>query len=106
MLEMVSQGVFTYEQVVTKMCHAPAQLFKVENRGFIRKGYKADLVLVSPRDTWKVQHDNIAYKCNWSPFEGTTFNHKVEYTFVNGHLAYRKGVFDEGKKGQRLSFSR
>jgi dihydroorotase len=106
MLEMVSQGVFTYEQVVTKMCHAPAQLFKVENRGFIRKGYKADLVIVSPRDAWKVQHDNIVYKCNWSPFEGTTFNHKVEYTFVNGHLAYSKGVFDEGKKGQRLTFSR
>ncbi|MCF8362143.1 MAG: dihydroorotase [Prolixibacteraceae bacterium] len=106
MFEMVSQGIFTYEQVVNKMCHAPAKLFNIENRGFIRKGYKADLVLVSTRNAWKVQRDNIAYKCKWSPFEGTTFNHKVEYTFVNGHLAYRKGIFDESKKGQRLVFSR
>ncbi|HKK81261.1 MAG TPA: dihydroorotase, partial [Prolixibacteraceae bacterium] len=84
MLEMVSQGVFSYEQVVTKMCHAPAQLFNIENRGFIRKGYKADLVLVSTRNAWKVERESIEYKCKWSPFEGTTFNHKVEYTFVNG----------------------
>ncbi|MDA3817899.1 MAG: dihydroorotase [Prolixibacteraceae bacterium] len=106
MLEMVSQGIFTYEQAVNKMCHAPAKLFGVKERGYIRKGYKADLVLVSPRNAWKVNHDNIEYKCKWSPFEGTTFNHKVEYTFVNGHLAYRKGIFDESKKGQRLTFSR
>jgi dihydroorotase len=60
----------------------------------------------SPPNAWKVQQENIEYKCNWSPFEGTTFNHKVEITFVNGHIVYNKGIFDESKKGQRLTFSR
>lgn len=106
MLELVSQGVFTYNDVVEKMCHAPARLFNIEKRGFIRKGYKADLTLLSTRKAWTVHKNNIEYKCKWSPFDGCTFNHKVEYTLVNGHIAYKKGVFDESKKGERLRFLR
>ncbi|MDA3879280.1 MAG: dihydroorotase [Prolixibacteraceae bacterium] len=106
MLELVSQGVYTYTEVVNKMCHAPAQLFNIEKRGYIREGYKADLVLVSPKKAWTVDNSNIEYKCKWSPFDGNIFNHKVEYTLVNGHLAYKKGIFNESKKGERLSFNR
>jgi dihydroorotase len=83
-----------------------ADLFDVENRGYIRPGYFADLVLVDPDNPWTVAKDNILYKCNWSPFEGTTFKSKVEKTFVSGHLAYDSGTFDESKKGMRLTFNR
>ncbi|MBN1769606.1 MAG: dihydroorotase [Prolixibacteraceae bacterium] len=106
MLELVSQGVFTYNDVVEKMCHAPARLFNIEKRGYIREGYKADLTILSTRKAWTVHKNNIEYKCKWSPFDGCTFNHKVEYTLVNGHIAYKKGVFDESKKGERLRFAR
>lgn len=106
MLEMVNQGVFSYEMVVDKMCHAPAKLFSVENRGFIRKGYKADLVLVSPNSKWEVSAENIYSKCGWSPFTGQQFKHKVEKTFVNGNLVYDNGKFDEINKGERLTFKR
>lgn len=106
MLELVNQGVFTYEKVVEKMCHLPAVLFQVERRGFIREGYKADLVLVDPKASWTVSPSNILYKCNWSPFEGETFRHKVVSTLVNGHLVYHQGIFDESVKGERLLFNR
>lgn len=106
MLELVNQGVFTYNKVIEKMCHLPAILFKVENRGFIREGFKADLVLIDPNDTWEVNSENILYKCGWSPFEGQSFKHKVTHTFVNGNLVYQKGNFNENSKGERLNFDR
>lgn len=106
MLELCKQGKISRETVVEKMCHAPAKLYEVEKRGFIRKGYFADLVVIDPASPWTVSSDNILYKCRWSPFEGTTFSHKVIHTFVNGHLAYDNGVFDESKKGERLTFNR
>lgn len=106
MLEMVRQGIFTYEKVIEKMCHAPAKLFEIEKRGFIRKGYKADLVLVDPHSKWTVSKSNILSKCQWSPFEGISFRHQVVTTFVNGKPVYDKGVFDETQKGERLIFNR
>jgi len=106
MLEMVHQGIFTYQKVVEKMCHLPAELFKVEKRGYLREGYKADLVLINPNQPWEVNSSNILYKCGWSPFEGQVFTHKVTHTFVNGHLTYEKGVFNEAQKGERLRFLR
>jgi len=92
------------ERIVEKMCHAPATCFGVQQRGYIRKGYFADLVIVDPGNPWEVNRDNIFYKCGWSPFDGTTFNSKVLYTFVNGNLVYDNGKFDESTRGQRLLF--
>ncbi|QWX83239.1 dihydroorotase [Cellulophaga sp. HaHaR_3_176] len=106
MLEKHSQGVISLEKIVEKMCHNPAILFEIEKRGYIREGYYADLVLVDLKDSWTVSKENIAYKCGWSPFEGTTFGSKVTHTFVNGHLAYENGNFSEDKKGKRLTFNR
>ncbi|MDA3928768.1 MAG: dihydroorotase [Prolixibacteraceae bacterium] len=106
MLEMVDQGVFTYEKVVEKMCHTPALLFNVEKRGFIREGYKADLVLVNPSNPWMVSTENIYYKCGWSPFDGQEFKHQIASTYVNGNLVYNMGIFNEQQKGERLSFNR
>ncbi len=105
MLEMVKQGVFSYEKVVEKMCHAPAILFNIKNRGYIRKGYKADLVIVDPNEKWTVSTENILSKCKWSPFENQEFSHSITHTFVNGHLAYNNGVFDNSKNGERLEFN-
>ncbi len=104
MLELVEKGIFTREMVIEKMCHAPAILFRVKNRGFIREGYFADLALVKPYSSWKVEDNNVLYKCGWSPFSGTTFSNQVTHTFVNGHLAYENGKFDLTKKGERLEF--
>ena len=104
MLQMVKNGVFTVEKVIEKMCHAPAILFRIEKRGFIRPGYFADLVLVDPNNSWIVNTDNILYKCGWSPFEGTTFDHSVNTTWINGNVVYNEGTFDENYRGQRLTF--
>lgn len=106
MLELYHQGKIRLEKIVEKMCHAPAICFQVENRGFIKKGYAADLVLVDIDNPWQVNKDNILYKCAWSPFEGNTFKSKVTHTWVNGHLAYQNGTFDESQKGHRLTFDR
>jgi len=106
MLELYHQGKITLEKVVEKMCHAPAICFGVKNRGFIREGYAADLVLLDLSDPWKVDKGNILYKCGWSPFEGVEFQSKVTHSFVNGHLAYENGHFDESVKGERLLFDR
>lgn len=103
MLELARQGVFTIEKVVEKMSHAPAVLFRVQNRGFIREGYFADLVLVE-ENPWTVAPDNIYYKCGWSPLEGTTFQHRVHTTFVNGQRVYSQGKFDDSVRGERVSF--
>ena len=106
MLAFANQGKISLEKVVEKMCHNPAICFRVENRGFIREGYFADLVLVDLNKPWEVNKENILYKCGWSPFEGETFNAKITHTFVNGHIAYKHGKFDESKNGMRLTFDR
>lgn len=106
MLELAEQGVLTIEQVVEKMCHAPARLYQIEQRGFIRPDYKADLVLIHPDKPWKVCQENILSKCQWSPMEGHTFKAKVEKTFVNGHLVYDDGRVDADYRGAMLTFNR
>jgi len=106
MLAFVKQEKISIEKVVEKMCHNPAICFKVENRGFIREGYFADLVLVNLDKPWEVTKENILYKCGWSPFEGETFNAQITHTFVNGHIAYEYGSFDETSRGMRLTFDR
>ena len=106
MLAFVKQEKISIEKVVEKMCHNPAICFKVENRGFIREGYFADLVLVNLDKPWEVAKENILYKCGWSPFEGETFNAQITHTFVNGHIAYEFGNFDETQRGMRLTFDR
>lgn len=104
MLEMTLRRRITPEKVVQKMCHAPADLFRITERGYLREGYYADLVLVDPGQPFTVAPDNILYKCGWSPFEGVTFRHSVTHTFVNGALAYENGTLDETVRGRRLLF--
>ena len=82
------------------------KIFKIEKRGFIREGYHADLVIVNPSLPWSVKPDNILYKCGWSPFEGTEFPYSIQSTFVNGHLVYHQGQFNEAQKGSRMQFTR
>jgi len=106
MMEMWHKKIFSLEKIVEKMCHNPAILFNISKRGFIREGYKADLVLVNPDEPWTVEKDNILYKCGWSPFEGETFRSQVVKTFVNGTLVYDKGVINNDYRGQRLLFER
>lgn len=106
MLEFYHQGKITLEKIVEKMCHNPAILFDVEKRGYIRKGYKADLVLVDLNAPWTVKKDNILYKCGWSPFEGTTFTSRITHTFVNGKLAYKNFKVYDNLYGERLTFTR
>lgn len=105
MLEMVDQGVFTKELVVEKMCHAPATLFRIEKRGYIREGYFADVVLIDPNAPEIIKDSEVLYKCKWSPFSGTTMQNKVTHTWVNGQLVFENGTIHEGVKGQRLSFN-
>jgi dihydroorotase len=106
MLELAKQGFYTIEEVVNKMCHAPATLFQVAQRGFIREGYFADLVLVDPSTPWTISKENILYKCGWSPFDGVTLSNRVKTTFVNGEIAYSDGVVYEKPLGMRLTFDR
>jgi dihydroorotase len=106
MLELVHAGVFTLEHVVEKMCHAPARLFAVQERGYVREGFKADLVLVDLNAPWMVAKENLLYKCGWSPFEGTRFRSRVRNTWVNGRMVYADGQVDRGVRGERLSFTR
>lgn len=105
MLKHHLNGKLSLLQLVEKMCHAPARLFNIHKRGFIREGYFADLVLVEDFE-WSVNKENILYKCGWSPFEGTNFTHRVSHTFVNGNLVYNQGEFDETFRGMRLAFNR
>ena len=88
------------------MCHAPATLYQIEKRGFIRIGYKADLTLVNPDHSWTVDNGCILSKCGWSPMEGQTFHSKVEKTFVNGHIVYKDNQVDTQYRGKELCFSR
>ncbi len=105
MLEFVHQKKITIEKVVEKMCHNPAILFGVQKRGFVRKGYAADLVLVDMNKSWKVDRSNVLYKCSWSPMEGVLFHSRVQMTFVNGQLVYDHGTINENIRGERLLFS-
>jgi dihydroorotase len=104
MLEMAYNGVFTFEKVVEKMAHQPAELFHIDRRGYIRPGYYADLVLIDPYSPWRVSRENIRYNCGWSPFEGHTFRHKVCKTFVNGQLVYNDGQINEGVRGMEVAY--
>lgn len=106
MLEFYKKKKISLQKIVEKMCHNPAICFNVEKRGFIREGYFADLVIIDLDSTWEVNKKNILYKCQWSPFEGEIFNTKICYTLVNGHVAYKYGLFDETKNGMRLTFNR
>lgn len=106
MLEKYHEGVISLEKIVEKMCHNPARLFQIKNRGYVKEGFYADLAIVNLNDSWKVTKENIAYKCGWSPFEEHTFRSKVSRTFVNGHLAYENGKFSTQRNAKRLTFNR
>lgn len=106
MMEFVRDEEMKIEQLVEKMCHNPARIFNIKDRGFIREGYHADLVLLDPSRPWAVNKDNILYKCKWSPFEGVTFRSRVTHTIVNGNLVYDNGKILDQHKGMRLEFDR
>ncbi len=106
LLEMYHKGKIPLETIVQKFAHNPARLFEIKDRGYIREGYKADLVLVDLNAPWTVNKSNILYKCGWSPFEGTVFKSRVTHTLVNGNLAYENGKFPNRTHGERLTFNR
>ena len=106
MLEFVKRGVWSIETVVKKMCHAPADLFHIDRRGYIREGYYADLVLVNPEKHFEVSISNILYKCHWSPLEGEIMHHKIDTTFVNGNIVYQHGEVRDGIHSMELRFKR
>ncbi len=106
MLELWKKGLFEITDIVTKMSHAPATLFNIDKRGYIKEGYYADLVLINPSKDWQVNQNNILYKCGWSPFEGQHFSTAVEKTFLNGQLVYDQGTFMSTPKGKALQFNR
>ncbi|MBT8190623.1 MAG: dihydroorotase [Bacteroidia bacterium] len=106
MLDFYHRGELSMEFIISKMCHAPADLFRIRDRGYIREGYYADLVLVDPDYLWTIDKSNIAYKCGWSPLEGRTFKGKVMSTMVNGEWVYENDEFTGIKSGQRLLFNR
>ncbi|MFC3879179.1 dihydroorotase [Algoriphagus namhaensis] len=106
MLDFYHKGKISLERIAEKMSHSVARLFRIDDRGYIREGYFADLVLVDLNSPWTVSKENILAKCGWSPFEGHEFKSKVTHTIVSGHLAYADGKFNEEKKGERITFSR
>lgn len=106
MLELFHRRQISLEKIVKKMCHNPAEIFKIKNRGYIKPGFFADLVIVDIHRKQVVTKDSLFYKCKWSPLENQTFNSTVTHTIINGHLAYCNGRFDESNKGRRLEFNR
>ena len=104
MLELVDNGVLTIERLVELMAHAPAQLFDIDKRGYLREGYKADVTIVQPHQLWTVDEACIQSKCKWSPMMGHTFQWKVIHTFCNGHHLLDNGKLDTTTRGERLSF--
>jgi dihydroorotase len=106
MLEKAKEGKISIERVVEKMAHAPAILFRIEDRGYIREGYYADLVVVDNAASYTIEKSNILYKCGWSPLEGETFSNSIDSTYVNGNLVYSNGEIIEGSTGSRLLFNR
>lgn len=105
LLEKAKQGKISIEKVVEKMAHAPSVLFRIKDRGYIREGYKADIVVVDPNKSTVVSKENILYKCGWSPFEGEVFSHSIDTTFVNGKIVYNDNKIQEVGTGERLLFS-
>lgn len=106
MMEFVQQGKISIEKVVEKMCHAPADCFRIDKRGFLEEGYWADVLIVDPEQKWTVEKENILYKCGWSPLEGHEFEGRVETTIVSGHLAYHENHLNTTKMGERILFDR
>jgi dihydroorotase len=106
MLQLVKEGKLEITRLVDKMSHSPALCYQIDKRGYIREGYFADMVLVNPNKPYTVDHDNVLYKCGWSVYEGETFAHSIEKTFVNGNIVYDRGIFTETHKGMRIKFSR
>ena len=106
MIELVKKGRITLEKIVEKMCHTPATIFGINDRGYIREGYFADLVLLDMDSSWTVSRENILYKCGWSPMEGQTFSSRVTHTIVNGRIVYEDGIFNEQPAGKQLTFKR
>lgn len=106
MLEKAYKGTISIKKIVEKMCHNPAILFQVKDRGFLREGYYADLVLVDMDTQWTVQKNNLLYKCRWSPLEGQQFHSAVVSTFVNGKEVYHNGKVIAEPQGQRITFNR
>jgi len=106
MLELCHRGELTPELVVRKMCHNPALIFGIAGRGFIREGYKADMVLVNPAAPWTVSRENILYKCGWSPLGGTTFRSRVITTIVNGTMVVEDGRLTGSRAPEMLRFKR
>lgn len=104
MMEHVRNGAISIERMVEKMCHAPAVCFNLQERGYVREDYFADLVLIDPNSPWTVSKENIRYKCGWSIFEGHSFQSRITHTFVNGHLAYSDGKLNDRVMGKRLTF--
>ena len=92
------------EKIVEKMCHAPAECFRIDRRGYLEEGNWADIAIVDPKKEWTVDKHNIHFKCGWSPFEGHTFKGMVTETLVSGHLAYQNGSFNEEGQGKRIEF--
>ena len=106
MLQLVNDGVISIETLVEKMCHAPASIYKINKRGFIEKGYYADIVLLRPNTPHTILKEDIISKCGWSPFEGNKFDWAVEKTFVNGEVVYEKGKINDTVRGKALTFDR
>lgn len=106
MLELYQIGKISLQKIAEKMSHHVAEIYKIKDRGFIREGYYADLVLVDLNNEWKVGKQNILSKCKWSPFENMKFNSKIVNTFVNGNVVYEKGVVKEQYLGMRIKFSK
>jgi len=106
MLQYYKEGKITLEKIVQKMSHAVADCFQIKDRGYIREGYFADLVIADLNKNTTVSKENILYKCNWSPFEGQSFSAAITHTFVNGNLVYGNGLWNESVKGKRLTFYR
>ncbi len=104
LFELNRQGVFSLNEIVNKTAHAVADCFRIKDRGYLREGYFADLVLVDLNKPWTVNQQNILAKCAWSPFEGQNFNARIEHTFVNGDWVYKQGEINEEVRGQRMKF--
>ena len=105
MFEMVKQGLYTEEEVVEKMAHNLAILFRIKDRGYLREGYWADIVIVDPNTPYTISKDNLLYKCGWSPLEGETFSHSISHTIISGNLAFENGKLIEYGTGQRMKFN-
>jgi dihydroorotase len=103
-MELFHRGLISMEKIVEKMCHNPAILFGVAQRGFLREGYKADITIVNPDSPFTVEKQNLLYRCGWSPFEGVTFRSRVHTTLVNGEVVYTGGRVADHIRGQQISF--